>query len=68
MAVRVDEIDDVVELDRAAIRPGVGLSPALESVDGVGVTADGVIVIHDPDTFITAAEDAALDGLLAARP
>lgn len=67
MAVRVDEVDDVVELDRAAIRPGAGLSPALEHVAGVGVTADGVIVIHDPDTFITAAEDAALDSLLATR-
>ena len=61
IAVRVDDVDDVVEVENADVATAGSLSPALLGLAGVAATADGALVIHDADAFLTQAERHALD-------
>ena len=64
VAVPVDDVLGVVALDAAAIGPpGAGI-PAL--VGGVAALDDGVLLITDVNTFLSAAEDAAVAAALEA--
>ena len=61
IAVRVDDVDDVVEVSSLDVEaPGV-LSPVLQGFAGVASTPDGALVIYDADAFLTQAERDALD-------
>lgn len=66
IAVRVDEVDDVVLVPTADVEAPAALSPALQRLAGVAATADGALVIYDADAFLTQAERAALDERAAA--
>ena len=66
VALRVDEVDDLVEVDAHGIERTSTLSPALQGLAGLSARADGVLVIYDPAAFVTAAESQALDAALAA--
>ena len=61
IAVRVDDVDDVVEVPSADVETPSALSPALQRLAGVAATADGALVIYDADAFLTQAERAMLD-------
>jgi len=61
IAVRVDDVEDVVEVVTADVETPAALSPALEQLAGVAATADGALVIYDADAFLTQAERAVLD-------
>ena len=61
IAIRVDDVEDVVEVPTADIESPAALSPALQRLAGVAATADGAIVIYDADAFLTQAERAAID-------
>ena len=61
IAVRVDDVDDVVDVPTADVQTSDGLSPALQHLAGVAATEEGALVIYDADAFLTQAERAALD-------
>ena len=65
LAIRVDEVDDLVEIDADAVEASVELSPALRGLAGLAARADGVLVIYDPGAFIAQGEAEALDAMLA---
>jgi purine-binding chemotaxis protein CheW len=68
VALRVDDVDDLIEADGSAVADSESLSPSLRGLAGVTALPDGVLVIYDPATFISQAETDALDAALAARP
>ena len=60
VAVRVDEAEELVELDTRAIAAGDGFVAAARTVAGVARLADGTITVHDPAAFLSQAEEDAL--------
>jgi purine-binding chemotaxis protein CheW len=67
LAMRVDDVDDLVAVDAGHIETAGELSPALRGLTGLAARADGVLVIYDPDAFVSQAEAEAIDAALAAR-
>ena len=65
VAVRVDEAEELIELDARAIERGEGLVAASRTVMGVARTDDGTVTIHDPAAFLSQAEADALGRALA---
>ena len=63
--VRVDDVDDVIEISRAELGTPDGLSPALRGLVGVAPLESGSLVIYDVDAFLTQAEREVLDQLAA---
>lgn len=61
IAVRVDDVEDVTDIDQSSVEPGAALSPLLAKLRGVAAMPDGALVIHDVDAFLTQAEREALD-------
>jgi len=64
-AMRVDDVDDLVEIDADAVNASAELSPALRDLAGLSAGADGVLVIYDPGAFVSQAEAEAVDALLS---
>jgi purine-binding chemotaxis protein CheW len=60
IAVRVDDVEDVIDLPVASLQSADSLSPVLQRLQGVAPIASGAIVIYDVDTFLTQAERDAL--------
>lgn len=65
IALRVDRADAVVRVDDALVRPVADVVQRAEYVSGLATLPDGVVLIADALAFLTAAESAALDELLA---
>lgn len=63
VAIRVDRVRDVIALDDGDIAKTADVSPHSAFVVGVAKLPDGLILIHDLATFLTAAEDEALGEL-----
>ena len=63
IAVRVDDIEDVVELDASELETPSGVSPVIERLAGIAATASGALVIYDADAFLTQAERDAIDAV-----
>lgn len=61
IAVRVDDVDDIVEVPSGDVESGTALSPALQGLAGVAATPDGALVIYDANAFLNQAEREALD-------
>lgn len=61
IAIRVDDVEDVVEVASEDVQTPATLSPALQRLAGVAATADGALVIYDADAFLSQAERAVLD-------
>jgi len=61
IAVRVDDVEDVIEVPQASMESPATLSRALERLQGVAAIASGALVIYDVDAFLTQAEQEALD-------
>ena len=64
LAMRVDDVDDLVEIPADGMEPSAALSPALRDLAGLSARADGVLVIYDPAAFVSQAEAEAVDALL----
>jgi purine-binding chemotaxis protein CheW len=64
LALRVDDVDDLVEIDADAVEASAELSPALRGLAGLSARADGVLVIYDPAAFVSQAEADAVDVLM----
>ena len=65
LALVADSVDGVREVSPAEQVDGRDIASGLEYVAGVVRYRDGLVVIHDFDTFLSAAEERALDGALA---
>jgi purine-binding chemotaxis protein CheW len=67
VAVRVDKVDWLVDIDPASIRPADELTSGLNHIKGVTQLDGGLVLIHDLETFLSIAEAESLDVALAAR-
>ncbi len=61
IAVRVDDVDDLIDVPTVNVESQQTLSPVILGLAGVAATDDGALVIYDADAFLTQAERAALD-------
>jgi purine-binding chemotaxis protein CheW len=66
VAVRVDDVDDLVEVARGAVSGSAELSPALRGLAGLAARDDGALVIYDPAAFVSQGEGEAIRAALAA--
>lgn len=62
VALHVDTVTGLVDLDAAAIKPAASKTP---HVAGVAALPDGLLLIHDLATFLSATEQESLDAALA---
>ena len=62
IAVRVDDVEDLIEVDESSLESPASLSPVLQRFQGIAAVPSGALVIHDVDAFLTQAEREALDG------
>lgn len=60
IAVRVDDVEDVIELSAAALESPASVSPVLSGLQGVAATDAGALIVYDVDAFLTQAEHDAL--------
>jgi purine-binding chemotaxis protein CheW len=68
VAVRADRTIDVVAVDPAQVHDPRAVVPDADQVAGVVTLPDGLVLIHDLDTFLTQAEAATLEAALAEAP
>lgn len=61
IAIRVDDVEDVIDVDEASLEKPASISPALARLAGVASTESGAVVLYDVATFLDAAEREALD-------
>jgi purine-binding chemotaxis protein CheW len=66
VAVRVDDVDDLVEVAWGAVSGSAELSPALSGLAGLAARDDGALVIYDPAAFVSQGEGEAIRAALAA--
>jgi purine-binding chemotaxis protein CheW len=64
VALVVDSVAGVLNLSQAQTIPADTILPALEYVEGVVKTADGLLLIHDLETFLSLDEANSLDTAL----
>ena len=60
----VDRVLNIVEIPAQEIVSPEQIFPALEQIEGVVKLADGLVLIHDLDTFLSHEEEQALDSAL----
>ena len=65
IAVRVDDVEDVIDIAESSLESPASLSPVLERLQGVAAIPDGALVIYDVNAFLTQAERDALDAAAA---
>lgn len=63
IAVRVDDVEDVMDVEQTSMESPASLSPILRRLQGVAAIASGALVIYDVDGFLTQAEQDALDSI-----
>ena len=66
VVIRVDDVYDVADVDQGTLSTSAGLSPTLRGLAGIAATPDGLVVIHDVDSFLTDAEASAFDQVATA--
>ena len=66
VALRVDDADELIDVDDQQLVQPAALSPALRRVAGVAALPDGAVVIHDLSAFLSETEADALDDALHA--
>lgn len=67
VALRVDRALDLITLDRSAIEAAEPVVPGAEYVTGIARLADGLVVIHDLERFLSLDEARHLELALAER-
>jgi purine-binding chemotaxis protein CheW len=67
VALRVDRAMELISVDDAEIDRAEALLSRNRYVAGVAKLPDGLVLIHDLETFLSAAEAAAVDQALAAQ-
>jgi purine-binding chemotaxis protein CheW len=64
--LHVDGATHLALIDETSIQPSLTLGPSAAYVAGVAKLEDGLVLIHDLATFLSAAEAASLDEALRA--
>jgi purine-binding chemotaxis protein CheW len=64
VAIRADRVHWLFDIAAAAIVESARVTPTLAHVAGVARLPDGLVLIHDLETFLTEAEAEALEGAL----
>jgi purine-binding chemotaxis protein CheW len=64
--LRVDQATHLALVDEASVQPSQTLGPSATYVAGVAKLDDGLMLIHDLTTFLSAAEAASVDEALLA--
>jgi len=64
--LRVDRATHLALVDESSVQPPQTLGPSAAYVAGVAKLDDGMVLIHDLATFLSAAESASLDEALSA--
>ncbi|MEX2495460.1 MAG: chemotaxis protein CheW [Woeseia sp.] len=64
VALRVDRLNGLYDIPKTAITDSSAISSRVEHISGVARLADGLILIHDLDTFLSRSESADLDRAL----
>lgn len=67
VALRVDEVDWIREIPDQEVQEVADLTTGSPYVAGVARAAEGLLLIHDLETFLSVAEEEALDVSLAAH-
>ena len=57
VALQVDEVLGTLEFEADAVRPAADVLPGIGHVAGIVALADGLLFIHDLDTFLSLEED-----------
>jgi len=65
VVLRVDRVTDVLEVESKTIESVAHAVPGVEYVRGVAKRADGLLVIHDLETFLALDEAAQVDRAIA---
>jgi purine-binding chemotaxis protein CheW len=65
VALHVDTILDLEDIDTNAITNATATLPSTKYIGGVAPMPDGLVLIHDVDTFLSGAEAETLDTALA---
>jgi purine-binding chemotaxis protein CheW len=64
-ALAADGVIGLMELKASDVTPAGSITPEVMHVAGVAKLDDGLVLIHDVETFLAAAERVRLDGALA---
>jgi purine-binding chemotaxis protein CheW len=65
VALHVDTILDLADIDADAVAKATATLPSTKFIGGVAPMPDGLVLIHDVDTFLSVVEAATLDTALA---
>jgi purine-binding chemotaxis protein CheW len=65
VGLRVDRALDLLHIDAEAIEDPRGVVSGAEHVAGVAKLADGLVLIHDLETFLSEAERADLESAVS---
>jgi purine-binding chemotaxis protein CheW len=65
IALRADRVIGMQTINQADLHPPAAVAPMALQIAGVALLPDGVVLVQDPDAFLTAAEGAELDAALA---
>ena len=68
VALLVDAVMGVVELPQVATTHAAAIVPGLNYVEGVARLSDGMVFIHDLETFLSLEEATALEAALPLNP
>ena len=64
VALRADRASDFVSLPKADVESPSGLVPGLEYLAGIARAPDGLLVVHDLETFLSLDEAGRLDAAI----
>lgn len=65
VAIRADRVLHFEEIDSREVEDPAQITPKLQHIAGVAKLAEGMVLIHDLETFLTQAEAEGLDHALA---
>lgn len=59
--LRFDEVMDIADIDIDDLERDTGLALRDTVIEGAGSTPEGIVLLHDPDGFLSTLEEAALE-------
>ncbi|HSW16283.1 MAG TPA: chemotaxis protein CheW [Ramlibacter sp.] len=65
-AIMIDEVEGVFDCPQGALCDADAITPALESFAGLARLEDGLVLIHDPQRFLSPDQERALDAAMGA--
>jgi purine-binding chemotaxis protein CheW len=68
VALRVDRAVEIIAVVDDLVESPAGIVPGLEYVAGIARLPDGLLIVHDLDSFLSVEESRALAGAVAGLP